>query len=1259
MMGEGIRVLCVDDESPLLEAGKRFLELNGGFIVDTASSATAALDILRGKTYDAIVCDYQMPAMDGIAFLKEVRTTNTNIPFILLTGKGREDVAIGALNNGANFYLQKGGSPQILYSELSRVIRQAVAIHQTMNTLAEQEQRFLDIRNTNDLIQSITPDGRFLFVNQKWLDTLGYREEDLPRLTLHDIVHKDSSRYCMETFSRVISGENVGIIEAAFQTKEGKKIYIEGIASCRMKDGRCLYTRGLFKDITRRKEAERGLFESENKFATVFKRNPVPLTLVAASDGVFVDVNDTFLVNTGFHRDEVIGKTASELGLFVDPKDYSGMIQELRTAQVVRGREIRCRIKTGGTRICRFSSSIIMAGDEPHILSTIEDITEYKHQEDAIRESSERYRLILENAHDGVLINEVSPDGPGRILDTNDRACRLFGLNREQILEMRFIDLIHAGSGTQLTDVCQELVTNNHALFQIRYRTREMPEKVLDFSVSLFDLRGQPTMLSVVRDITRQKESDSAIHALVQGIVGTTGRESLDRIAQSVSSWLKADCTMIGEIAAGDDQVSVLSMILDGEKIEGSRYFLKGTPCEKTAENGFCVYSDEVSLLFPDSIDLKKFQIRGYLGTPLRSPEGNVNGILCVLTKKPLYLPYNGREIIDIIAAKASAEIARLHTVRALAESEEKFRSLVEYSLDGILILDLTGRILFANPAAGCIVESDNYRDLTANANILDFFAPESHSAAMQDFQDITGGGEGFFSRYRILTLKRNERWVESLGVSVSFREEPAILISIRDVTERQRAEERLKKSQEMLELVVNGVPTFISYLDTDLRFVYTNKQHATFFGDAHTELEGKKISQIFSPEECTHAAQFFRRVLTGEEVTYETPAKDAAGIDRILVVRLVPHIQNSTVVGIFAAVNDVTERRRAESALRESREMLSLVMDGVPTHLIYMDTGYRIIYLNKTYVTEWYGSSDEDLIGKNLCDIIPASAFEVVQENIQKALSGRRVLFRNHITDKNGRERTLEIHVSPHIRAGRVVGFFSVVNDITEQQRLEDALHQANKKLNLLSGITRHDINNQILSLNAYVELLRDSLPDNFNQEYLTNIRKATGRIASMVRFTKEYEKVGVNRPVWQNLSLLISNNTNAACQGDARILNEIPHNLEVFADPLITKVFFNLIDNAVRHGGNVSTIRFTLETRDSTRVILCQDDGGGVPADLKEKIFERGFGKNTGFGLSISREILDITGMTIRETGTAGDGARFEIMVPDGQIREPDAST
>ena len=121
-----INLLYVDDEPALLEVCRLFLEREGEFAVITAASAREGSDILSRQSFDAIISDYQMPGTNGIDFLRQIRSQSHDTPFILFTGKGREEVVIEAINSGADSYIQKGGDPHAQFTELALKIRQLV-----------------------------------------------------------------------------------------------------------------------------------------------------------------------------------------------------------------------------------------------------------------------------------------------------------------------------------------------------------------------------------------------------------------------------------------------------------------------------------------------------------------------------------------------------------------------------------------------------------------------------------------------------------------------------------------------------------------------------------------------------------------------------------------------------------------------------------------------------------------------------------------------------------------------------------------------------------------------------------------------------------------------------------------------------------------------------------------------------------------------------------------------------------------------------
>lgn len=236
-----------------------------------------------------------------------------------------------------------------------------------------------------------------------------------------------------------------------------------------------------------------------------------------------------------------------------------------------------------------------------------------------------------------------------------------------------------------------------------------------------------------------------------------------------------------------------------------------------------------------------------------------------------------------------------------------------------------------------------------------------------------------------------------------------------------------------------------------------------------------------------------------------------------------------------------------------------------------------------------------------------------------------------------------------------------SLAAENLERRRVEKALADANRKLQLMASITRHDLLNQLAALWGYLDLaqiLREREPANA-WRHVESATEMVNRINNTVRFTAEYQKVGATAPAWQEIRMLVERLENYVSTGKATLENVIPAGIEIFADPLIEKVFSNIIENTLRYGETVTTITFSLRQEGETYIILCEDDGVGIPDGEKEKIFTYAHGMNTGLGLFLAREILAITGITIQETGIPGNGARFELICPEKVIRAPDRQT
>jgi signal transduction histidine kinase len=225
--------------------------------------------------------------------------------------------------------------------------------------------------------------------------------------------------------------------------------------------------------------------------------------------------------------------------------------------------------------------------------------------------------------------------------------------------------------------------------------------------------------------------------------------------------------------------------------------------------------------------------------------------------------------------------------------------------------------------------------------------------------------------------------------------------------------------------------------------------------------------------------------------------------------------------------------------------------------------------------------------------------------------------------------------------------------HDITSRHQATGALTRANRKLHLLTGITRHDIRNRLTAVLGFIDLAKSSTTDPALLDYLTRSENAAVAIRQQIEFTKEYENLGSSAPVWHDVSALITSARSQLDLDDVTLEDEVA-GLSIYADPMFVKIISHLIDNAVRHGGpGITRIRFSGSVTPDGYLLVCEDDGAGVPKKDKAAIFRRVIGEDTKIGLFLMQEVLALTMIMVRETGEPGRGARFELTVPRGAYR------
>ena len=357
---------------------------------------------------------------------------------------------------------------------------------------------------------------------------------------------------------------------------------------------------------------------------------------------------------------------------------------------------------------------------------------------------------------------------------------------------------------------------------------------------------------------------------------------------------------------------------------------------------------------------------------------------------------------------------------------------------------------------------------------------------------------------------------------------------------------------------------------------------------------------------------------------------------------------RNDEIGDLGRSINQMLDQiERAVEQRHATEQRLSRLIALAEEGICLVGPDRRIWFANPK-LASIFGRTPVELNGMFISELLDGETF-----NADELHGDRSVQHEMHARKKDGNEIYIRVVSAPYPLDSSKEGHLFVISDITTFKDNEKELLLLNKKLSLLGSMTRHDIVNQLTTIRGMLGLVHRKTDDEVILNLIETAEEAADRVNKHIEFSKEYQKAGMQVPVWQNLQTCWSL-AYAMTRKKGLTFTYDGKNYEVFADQLLQKVFYNLIDNSLKHGKSVFYIMVHTRVQDGNLVIIYEDDGEGIQDSMKERVFERGVGSGTGWGLFFVREVLGLTGITITEEGTFGIGAKFLITVPEGGYRQ-----
>ena len=479
---------------------------------------------------------------------------------------------------------------------------------------------------------------------------------------------------------------------------------------------------------------------------------------------------------------------------------------------------------------------------------------------------------------------------------------------------------------------------------------------------------------------------------------------------------------------------------------------------------------------------------------------------------------------------------------------------------------------------------------------------------------------------------------------------------SVRKAVNIRQVEEKARKQREFNYGLLKRLKEGFAAVDKDGTQILSNDELCKMTGYSEEELTNQRPPfKYWAEEGIEEINEAFEKTLRGIEGEYELIFKRKDGERFTALVSPRSHIDPDGNTIFFATIKDITERKKAERALRENQEKFERLFKNNPEAADYLDNNSRVLDVNLRF-EELFGYSRDEILGKRINEILVPKGKMEEAEMLDKNAEKGYVYYETSRKRKDNSLIPVAISAAPIILNGRLIGTVGLYKDLSKLKRTEKALKKTlkklgvtNEKLRVVGRFSRHDVRNKLAVIFGNVHLIKKALAgDPEHMTYLTEIESTCEEAIAILNFTETYEKLGLEKLVYIDVEKTVEHALSLFPElHNLKVLNEC-HGLTVLADSLLQQLFYNLIDNSLKHGENVSHIKVNYKDGKEGLRLAYEDDGIGIPEDEKGNIFKEDYGKGTGHGLYLIKQMCEVYSWTIKETSKEGKGAQFAITIP-----------